>query len=1644
VENITDVSDKAKEVQKFTSGGIPTTQSIIGGISEKSTEELRNVVALSIEKGSNDAITDIRKKIMDLEFNLRPVDSGGDNAPTGAPAPDGGGTPAGGGGTPAGGGGVAPAPAGGGAPTSGGSTDSFAISMIKIHEGSNIVGGKHKAYKDSKGYWTIGYGHLIKPGDGYNSSSVISQDEADKLFKKDYDYHKKAAMKIPGYASASPQQQAALIDLTFNMGASWYQGFPKFTEAFSKKDYTSAQSHLRNSAWYGQVGRRAEPIISLIGNKGIPRSAGYLSGISAPSSSTQAQTSTPSGGGGGRPSTAQQGGTRPSTSSAGKVFHPDTGGGYSGGQTDQSGRPVVLSKYGAEGFRRMVQDSGLNLGASIASSGRSDSKNRKVGGDPNSHHMYGEAMDMNGPGYEWVKKHGKKYGWQYVYHHGPGSAHFKYVGPGAGVPPKLAQSQKELQGYAFHGGLIVKEGVYKLHDGEFIIDKDTVNLLGTDFFQSLNSVENKITLEKIGPTLAERISESVSGGAFVVSKDYRNSNLSTSDAVDSSTSTLNNTTKKIEEFNKQQETKTEESQQKENGLDDNKKQRVQVASASHPQTGSGFAIKGVTDANGRPLILSKGGIAAFGEMIQDSKGVVKGSDVASGKRSESHNRKVGGVPNSNHLGGNALDIHGSSQTWMRQKGRKYGWVVNDYPGSHGGHFDYKGKDNDLGPDTLGSTSSNSTMESVTSTSTSSGGGGGGGGTPAGGGGGGGSAPPISGRDERVQENIRRGREVDIESEPNQPLVPGSSKRNGKTDFNPAAPMAAGAVKIDHKLYEEFGGAAEDWEIYRNTVAHIESKGVYDISGGSGGRYDGRYQMGIEAKTDSAKILGIQIPDRASFRSDPNLQERMFAAYTVANHRYLMRNETYAKASPERKMQILGYAHNQGMGNAEKWIKTGKVGVDGFGTKGTAYTDALAANFKARNKAAKDNQNKDKGPGQSGNPGDVEAGQQIAGHTDGRYGQISSGFGDTDGQDTGTDIEIFGTRGKIGKTFGNNAAQGPYGNRGAEISFPYELTYYERVPGGRNAGAKAITTSGNTNRVVKGTAPGGFGHIGRYVFTDENGKRYEVMMGHGNKPFKKFKEGEKIPAGTVVGWQGASGSSDDDAGGLYDHMTFHVNAIDPGGDPDRVLRKLSNSLITGEGAKLTAQQREEAKQAKAREALIASDPKRVIESTNDKTKENLAKKGIIMKDGKLYKKGGGLFGTDMEIKVDRNTNSWIFKELVGSNKLLNESTEKRKADDAARKSGAVQGTPSKPSQSKGDYDLIIPLDHVKSENIYSIPDTKGGSTFEYARATGAAGRERDHQDSAASQLKKRLERMGYKIRVITPEEFGNYEDYDKFIERSAAKKVPIMPLHFDAAKSSGGAFLTRVKNGDLDDAKLADPIQKALALFQQGNEKLGALKGTDTVENATINRASASAASLVELGGMVDWEANYGKNFTNTEKFGTLMDMLAGAVSQGIGAPKTPRPTSPKLRQQNNQPKPQQKGTDPIASIKNTLKNVGGTIFNALTGSAPASAATKPKPKPKTPAPKPKASVKPNRAWYDPRKWVGMQDGGLVGENLKTQPINNRSIDEFAPYERDYDSPMIIFQEIEIIRESKSAEPKGGMSFAPASRKSDNSYMLRRQ
>ena len=165
--------------------------------------------------------------------------------------------------------------------------------------------------------------------------------------------------------------------------------------------------------------------------------------------------------------------------------------------------------------------------------------------------------------------------------------------------------------------------------------------------------------------------------------------------------------------------------------------------------------------------------------------------------------------------------------------------------------------------------------------------------------------------------------------------------NGKSAVYPDMPVPSAPVE---DIFTDF-----NMSVFENEVGKIESKNRYNIKGGAGDHYDGRYQMGAAAKKDAARALGITLghdaASRKAFRNDPDLQDRAFKAYTEKNHKHLTINsEKYRNMTDQEKLGILGYAHNQGATAAEEYLFTGQVGADAFGTKGTKYTDAIAKAF----------------------------------------------------------------------------------------------------------------------------------------------------------------------------------------------------------------------------------------------------------------------------------------------------------------------------------------------------------------------------------------------------------------------------------------------------------------------------------------------------------------------------------------------------------------------------------------------------------------------------------------------------------------------------------------------------------------------------
>ena len=86
------------------------------------------------------------------------------------------------------------------------------LSFITKEEGL-----RNKAYKDSKGLWTIGVGHLIKPDEKHLLTATLTDEQVEQLLQSDLKWCQDAVdnhVKVP----LTQNQYDALYSLCFNIG----------------------------------------------------------------------------------------------------------------------------------------------------------------------------------------------------------------------------------------------------------------------------------------------------------------------------------------------------------------------------------------------------------------------------------------------------------------------------------------------------------------------------------------------------------------------------------------------------------------------------------------------------------------------------------------------------------------------------------------------------------------------------------------------------------------------------------------------------------------------------------------------------------------------------------------------------------------------------------------------------------------------------------------------------------------------------------------------------------------------------------------------------------------------------------------------------------------------------------------------------------------------------------------------------------------------------------------------------------------------------------------------------------------------------------------------------------------------------------
>jgi lysozyme len=128
------------------------------------------------------------------------------------------------------------------------------VTQLKRDEGLRL-----KAYKDTLGVWTIGYGHTGTAKRGM----VITEAEAEALLVKDIENAKAIAKRIDFFDKLDPIRQAAIINMCFQLGNKIFQ-FKRTLAAIRDEKYYVAESYGLESLWANQTPNRAKRVMRQI------------------------------------------------------------------------------------------------------------------------------------------------------------------------------------------------------------------------------------------------------------------------------------------------------------------------------------------------------------------------------------------------------------------------------------------------------------------------------------------------------------------------------------------------------------------------------------------------------------------------------------------------------------------------------------------------------------------------------------------------------------------------------------------------------------------------------------------------------------------------------------------------------------------------------------------------------------------------------------------------------------------------------------------------------------------------------------------------------------------------------------------------------------------------------------------------------------------------------------------------------------------------------------------------------------------------------------------------------------------------------------------------------------------------------------
>ena len=130
---------------------------------------------------------------------------------------------------------------------------------IKKHEGF-----VPKIYRDSLGYATIGYGHLVLPTDHFEDGVTYSEEELNEVFEKDFQNALDNANKLIGDIPLVYQAKEVICEMVFQLGIGGVSKFKNMWKALEQGDYYLASQEMLDSRWAKQTPKRAESLSNIM------------------------------------------------------------------------------------------------------------------------------------------------------------------------------------------------------------------------------------------------------------------------------------------------------------------------------------------------------------------------------------------------------------------------------------------------------------------------------------------------------------------------------------------------------------------------------------------------------------------------------------------------------------------------------------------------------------------------------------------------------------------------------------------------------------------------------------------------------------------------------------------------------------------------------------------------------------------------------------------------------------------------------------------------------------------------------------------------------------------------------------------------------------------------------------------------------------------------------------------------------------------------------------------------------------------------------------------------------------------------------------------------------------------------------------